>query len=159
RQLISVTLDVINAKSLSVDALIRLRTDKTALASELRQNYSKAVEEYVDKLSDPALVKTDALALRQEFRQKITLDMKRLYEELRRVAWKTALAKEVGVALAAPAAGAAILPSSGVGALLGGAFAVGALTRLHTEYRSARATVFAKHPMAFLYSAKRTRLY
>lgn len=158
-KLVSITLEVIDAQSLSVDALVRLRTDRKALASELRQHYAEAVEEYVDKLSAPALIETDALTLREEFRRKMTLDMKRLYEELAPVAKKTVLSKEVAVAVAAPIVGAAILTSSGIGSLLGGALAAGALGKLRTEYRSARDTVFAKHPMAFLYAAKRARLY
>jgi len=159
QNLVSITLDVIDAESLSVDALVRLRTDKTALASELRQNYSKAVEEYVDKLSEPALLETDAITLQDEFRRKVTLDMAKLYEELRPVGWKMVLSKEVSVAVLASAAGATILTASGVGSILGGAIAVGALGRLYTEYKAARDAVFEKHLMAFLYSAKGVRLY
>jgi hypothetical protein len=158
-KLVSITLEVIDAKSLSVDALVRLRTDKTALAAELRQHYAEAVEQYVDQLSEPALSDTDALTLQEEFRRKMTVDMDKLFEELQPVAWKTLLSKEVAVAVAAPIAGAAILTSTGVGSSLGGALALGALVRLRSEYRSARDTVFAKHPMAFLYAAKRARLY
>lgn len=158
-QLVSITLEVIDAGSLSVDALVRLRTDKTALAAELRKNYGAAVEEYVDKLSTPGLLDTDALTLREEFRRKMTRDMNRLYEELRPVGRKTLLSKEVAVALAAPLIGATVLTSSGIGSLLGGGLAIGALGKLRTEYRSARDAVFAKHPMAFLYAAQRVRLY
>ena len=158
-KLVSITLEVIDAQSLSVDSLVRLRTDHAALGSELRDNYAKAVEEYIDKLSEPALLETDALTLRDEFLRKMSQDLERLHQELAPIAKKTVLSKEVAVALAAPIVGAATLTSSGVGTILGGALAVGALGKLRTEYRSARDAVLAKHPMAFLYTAKRVRLY
>jgi hypothetical protein len=158
-RLISITLEVIDSNSLSVDALVRLRTDKQALGVTLRQNYADSIEEYVDKLSEPGLLDTDVSALRDEFKKKMTLDMEMLYEELAPVARRTILSKEVAVALAAPVAGAALLTSSGIGVPLGGALAIGALGKLHTEYRSARDAVFSKHPMAFLYRAKRFRVY
>jgi hypothetical protein len=74
---------------------------------------------------------------------------------------KPLLSKEVAVAvaLAATVAGSTVLISSGVGSLLGGALAVGALGALLTEHEAGRATVFSKHPMAFLYSAKEFRIY
>jgi hypothetical protein len=158
-QLVSITLEVIDAESISVDALVKLRTDKTALGAELRQNYATAVEGYVDKLSEPSLTDTDSCTLREEFRRKMTQDMNRLYEELAPVAKKTLLSKEVAVAIAAPVVGSAILTSTGIGSLLGGALAIGALGKLHTEYRLTRDAAFAKHPMAFLYKAKRFRVY
>jgi len=154
---VSITLEVIDAESISVDALVKLRTDKTALGAELRQNYATAVEGYVDKLSEPSLTDTDAL--REEFRRKMTQDLNRLYEELAPVAKKTLLSKEVAVAIAAPVVGSVILTSTGIGSLLGGALAIGALGKLHTEYRLARDAAFAKYPMAFLYKAKRFRVY
>jgi hypothetical protein len=104
-QLVSITLEVIDAESISVDALVKLRTDKTALGAELRQNYATAVEGYVNKLSEPSLTDTDARTLRKEFRQKMTQDMNKLYEELAPVAKKTLLSKEVAVAIAAPVVG------------------------------------------------------
>jgi hypothetical protein len=160
QQLIAITLDVIDAQSLSVDTLVQLRTDKTALASELRKNYAEAIEDYVCKLSEPTLLETDALTLRDDFQRKMTRDMQKLHEELAPVARKTLLSKEVAVAVAAPLAGAAILTSTGIGAPLGGIIAAAALLRLRTEYRSARDTVFTKqHPMAFLYTAKKFRVY
>ena len=157
--LVSITLDVIDARALSVDTLVRLRTDKTALAAELRSNYRTAVEEYVSKLTEPGLLDTDAIELRDDFRSKMTLDLKKLFEELKPVAKKTLLSKEVLVAVAAPFAGAAVLTASGVGSTLGGALAIGALGKLKTDYQAARDSVLGKHPMAFLYKAKRSRIY
>jgi hypothetical protein len=161
-QLVSITLEVIDAESLSVDALVRLRTetDKKKLAAKLRQNYAEAVEEYVNKLSEPELLETDAHNLRDDFKRKMEIDLGLLLEELAPIGIKTVLSKEVAVAVAASVAGSAVLTSSGIGSVLGGALAVGALGRLRSEYRSARDAVFAKqHPMAFLYAAKRVRLY
>jgi hypothetical protein len=159
KRLVSITLEVIDSNSLSVDALVRLRTDKRALGTTLRQNYANMVEEYVDKLTEPGLLDTDITALREEFKRKMMLDMNMLFEELAPVAKKSILSKEVAVAVSASVAGAAVLMSSGIGAPLGGSLAIGALCKLHTEYRSARDAVFAKHPMAFLYRAKRLRIY
>ena len=157
--LISITLDVINAATLSVDALVELRSSKRALATQLRQNYAKAIEDYVDRLSEPGLEKNDAETLRSDFRKIMELDMARLYEELRPIARKTLLSKEVAVAIVAPIVGAAVLASSGIGVPLGGALGALALGKLSVEYRSARDAVFEKHPMAFLYSTKGVRLY
>ena len=137
----------------------RIRSDKATLSTLLRQNYANAVEEYVGQLSQANLNETDAISLRDDFRRKMELDKKRLYEELRSAATKTALSKEVAVAVAAPAIGAAILASTGVGVPVGGALAMGALLKLRGEYRSSREAIFAKHPMAFLYSGKQARIY
>jgi hypothetical protein len=158
-RLVSISLEIIDSSSLSVDDLVRLRTDKKAVGALLRQNYAKAVEEYVDKLSEPNLVDSDIEALREEFKGKMELDKQMLFDELAPVAKKTLLSKETAVAVAASVGGAAVLTSSGIGAPLGGAIAIGALCRLGTEYRSARDAVFARHPMAFLYRAKRFRVY
>ena len=92
--LVSITLEVINAESITVDNLVRIRSDKAALATLLRQNYANAVEEYVGRLSQAGLQETDAISLREDFRRMMELDMKRLYEELRSVATKTVLSKE-----------------------------------------------------------------
>ena len=159
RSLVSITLDVIDAGALSVKTLIRMRTDKTAFAADLRNNYAKAIEEYVEKLSAPNLDETDAGSLREEFRKVMKRDRDKLYEELAPVAKKTLLSKEVAIAITAPLVGAAVLQSSGIGTLTGGAFAVRALGELYTTYQSNRDAVFARHPMAFVYSAKKFRLY
>jgi hypothetical protein len=159
KRLVSITLEVVDAQSVSVDTLVRLRTDKSALASEMRGNYAKAVEDYVDKLTAPHLLETDAVTLREEFRKKMSDDMKKLSEELGPIGWKTVLSKELAVAIVASAVGAGVLASSGIGSTLGGALAIGALGKLRTEYRSARDAVFGKHSMAFLYAAKSVRLY
>jgi hypothetical protein len=99
--LVSITLEVIDAKSISMDNLVRIRSDKTALATLLRQNYANAVEEYVGRLTQANLNETDDISLREDFRRKIELDIKGLYEELRSVATKTVLSKEVTVAVVA----------------------------------------------------------
>jgi hypothetical protein len=85
--------------------------------------------------------------------------LKKLSEELAPLAFKTVLSKEVAVAIAAPVVGATLLTSSGIGSTLGGALAIGALGKLRAEYRSGRDAVFGKHSMAFLYTAKKVRLY
>jgi hypothetical protein len=73
RRLISITLDVIDAGSLSVDQLVRVRTSKRALASELRQKYANAVEEYFKLLGESSLTPDDAESLREDFRKKMLL--------------------------------------------------------------------------------------
>jgi len=157
--LIAITLDVINASTLSVDALVKLRTSKHALATQLRRNYAKAIEEYVEQLVEPGLEANDAETLRKDFQNAMQFDMARLYEELRPVAKKTALSRQVAVAVIAPIVGATVLASSGIGVPLGGLLGAGALAKLSVEYRSARDGVFEKHPMAFLYSTQGIRLY
>ena len=87
------------------------------------------------------------------------LDLKRLTEELEPFTLKTVLSKQLAVAIAALVVGAAVLAASGIGSTLGGAPAIGALGKLKAEYRSGRDAVFGKHSMAFLYAAKKVRLY
>ena len=74
-------------------------------------------------------------------------------------AMKTLLSKEVAVAIAAPIVGSTALIASGVGSVLGGALGVAALGKVAVDYRTSRNAVYQKHPMAFLYSGKGTRLY
>jgi hypothetical protein len=157
--LVSVTLDVIDAKNLAVGDLLKLRNDKTKFAAELRQNYAQAVEKQIAQLSDPTLSATDARAVVEDFRRAMQQDLGRLYDELKLNAAKTLLSKEVAVAIAAPLAGGAALIASGAGLVLGGVIGVAALGKVAVEYRSSRNAVFAKHPMAFLYSSKGVRLY
>jgi hypothetical protein len=157
--LVSVTLDVIDAKKLTIGDLLKLRNDKTKFAAELRQNYAQAVEKQVAQLSDPALSATDSKAVVDDFRRAMQQDLDRLYDELKWTAVKTVLSKEVAVAIAAPLAGSAALIASGAGSILGGALGAAALGKLAVEYRTSRKSVFAKHPMAFLYSGKGVRLY
>lgn len=157
--LVSITLEVIDAKNLSVENVLTLRNDRTKFAAELRQNYAKAIGEYVDKMSDSNLTKTDVTALTEDFRGRMQQDLRRLCGELKLNAAKTILSKELAVAVAASVLGSAALVASGVGSVLGGAFGVAALGKLAVEYRSGRNPVLQKHPMAFLYASKGVRLY
>jgi hypothetical protein len=157
--LVSITLDVIDAKKLSVENLVTLRQDKTSFAAELRQNYARSVQEYVDKMADPNLSRTDSTALVDDFRQKMEQDLNRLRAELKLNALKTVLSKEVAVAVAAPLVGSSVLVASGAGSVLGGALGIAALGKLAVEYRSGRNSVLQKHPMSFLYASKGIRLY
>lgn len=157
--LVSITLDVIDAKSLSVDDLLKLRNDKTQFAAELRQNYAKALETHLAPLSEPDITETDAKALLHDFRRAMQQDLDRLYDELKLNAMRTLLSKEVAVAIAAPLVGSTALIASGVGSVLGGALGIAALGKVAIDYRSSRNTVFQKHPMAFLYSGRGIRLY
>jgi hypothetical protein len=157
--LVSITLDVIDAKKLPVESLLRLRQDKTGFASELRQNYARSIQEYVDKMVDPKLSKTDITALAEDFRRKMEQDLNRLRAELKLSALKTVLSKEVAVGVAAPILGSTALVASGVGTILGGALGIAALGKLAVEYRTGRNSVFQKHPMSFLYASKGIRLY
>jgi hypothetical protein len=157
--LVSITLDVIDAKTLSVEDLLKLRNDKTKFAAELRQNYAAALDKYLAPLSDPAITETDSKALLGGFRRAMQQDLDRLYDELKLNAMKTLLSKEVAVAIAAPVVGSTALIASGVGSVLGGALGIAALGKVALEYRTSRNAVFQKHPMAFLYSGKGIRLY
>src|SRR5260370_2502984 len=81
--LVSVSLDVIDAKDLSVENLLTLRHDKSKFAAELRQNYAKSVEDYIDKISAASLTKTNATALAEDFRNRMGQDLDRLRAELK----------------------------------------------------------------------------
>jgi len=157
--LISISLNVIGASDLSVDSLLELRHDKKQLGAQLRQNYAKAIEAYVAKLSTPGLTETDAKAIADDFSKQMELDRDRLFAELRLSALKTALSKEVAVGVIAPFAGSIVLTATGIGSILGGALGAAAIGRAAIEYRSARNAVFEKHPMAFLYSKQPLRIY
>jgi hypothetical protein len=157
--LVSITLDVIDANSLSVDDLLKLRNDKTKFAAELRQNYAAALNRYLAPLSDLGITETDSKALLSDFRRAMQQDLDRLCDELKLNALKTLLSKEVAVAIAAPVAGSTALLASGVGSVLGGALGLAALGKVAVDYRASRNAVFQKHPMAFLYSGKGIRLY
>lgn len=150
---------MIDAKKLPVESLLRLRQDKTSFASELRQNYARSIQEYVDRMVDPKLSKTDITALAEDFRRKMEQDLNRLRAELKLNALKTVLSKEVAVGVAAPILGSTALVASGVGTVLGGALGIAALGKLGVEYRSSRNAVLQKHPMSFLYTSKGIRLY
>jgi hypothetical protein len=157
--LLTITLDVIDTKSIPLDVLLALRNDKSKLTGELRQNYAKAIQDCVDEITEPGRTKTDMQFLIEEFRRRMQQDLARLYAELRPLGCKTVLSKEVAVAVVAPILGSTSLIASGVGPILGGAIGIGALGKLAAEYKSSRASVFQRHPMAFLYASKGARLY
>jgi hypothetical protein len=157
--LVSITLDVIDAKSLSVKDLLKLRNDKTRFSAELRQNYAKALEMHLAPLSAPDITPTDAKGLLDDFRRAMQQDLDRLHDELKLNALKTMLSKEVAVAITAPIVSSTALIASGVGSVLAGAIGIGTLGKVAVDYRSSRNALFQKHPMAFLYSGKGVRLY
>jgi hypothetical protein len=81
--LVWITLDVIEAKTLSVCDLLKLRNDKTKFAAELRQNYAATLDKYLASLNDPAITATDSTALLDDFRRATQQDLDRLYNELK----------------------------------------------------------------------------
>jgi len=157
--LINITLDVIDARQISLETLIRLRQDKSAVAAELRQHYSSSIESYVDQFCSPELTESDRSELTNSFQAEMENDLLRLQEEMRLTAARTLLTKELAVAAIAPVLGNLDLIASHVDPIYAGLLGVGALGKIAIEYRSARNTVFKSHPMAFLYKAKKRRLY
>jgi hypothetical protein len=64
--LLSISLEVVNASSISVNSLLEFRDEKTQFTAELR-HIAEAVESYIDQLAEPDLKPSDVATCTKNF--------------------------------------------------------------------------------------------
>jgi hypothetical protein len=129
----------------------------------LRHRYIESLESYINRLADVETTLADAKEIQRQFASDMRRDLKELKAELGFARMETLTSKELivtvstGVATAASWLAGLQLPL-GVITLGGAPVAVGGLLALGGKYRKEREAVMKKHPMAYLYAAKRAGL-
>ena len=163
-QLVPISLEVIDAAKISIEALIRLRKREKKETGhtlrDLRHRYVDGLENYVIRLSNEKATKADAKEIQRQFADDMTADIKHLKSELG-FARKDALLSTEFIATVLTAGGTVAswlygLPLSLEGIVTtGGAYvSVGGLLRVRNKYLKEREAIMKRHPMAYLYKAR-----
>lgn len=167
-QLVPISLKVIDATAIDLGALIKLRKREEKESGSslrvLRHRYLEGLEAYVAGLADTKSTKADAKEIQQKFSDDMKQDLKDLKTELGRARTDVLTSNEIiatvvaGLGTAASWLAGAPLALEGVTTLGGASVAVGGLIRVRNKYLKERETILRKHPMAYLYKARRSGL-
>lgn len=169
--LVTTSISVISAKSLSLKSLVRLRrreeNGKDTILPILREKYYAELKTYLDGLQE-CKTDTDRTEVQRQFREAMQGDIRRLRQELKVERGKILWSKDLHAGLVFTA-GTFLAPyitsSIGVGALgnaispVTGLLGAGALRRTQIEFRAAKEKVLKDHPMSWLYMAKPSILH
>jgi len=164
-QLALIPLRLLDASEIPLSRLVDLREREAKGKLDLRamrQNYLKAVDDCVVKLTSEARTSADREEIRRVFEKSMEQDLHDLRGELRAERRNVLLSKEVWVAVAAgiglAAVAAAAPPALPFLAAAAAApvevYAVGSLAKTWSQHRQKRAEVMRKHAMAWLYAAQ-----
>jgi hypothetical protein len=164
-QLVPISLKVIDTSRVSIDALIRLRKREEKESGhtlrDLRHRYVDGLEVYVDRLVNQKATKADAMEIQRQFANDMKADFKDLRAELGFARNEVFLSKEFFATVltatgtvaswlyGAPLALEGVITAAGVPAAIGG------LLGVRNKYLKERQSVMKKHPMAYLYEARR----
>jgi hypothetical protein len=167
-QLVPISLKVIDTSRLDMTTLIRLRERELRESGhtlrDLRHRYVDGLENYVSKLTNERTTKRDAKEIQRQFADDMKSDLKDLRAELGFAGREAFLSKEVLVtAITAVGTAASWLFDvpvnlEGVVTAAGAPVAVGGLLAARNKYLKERSTILKKHPMAYLYEARREGL-
>ena len=167
-KLITISLKVIDASRLDMATLIRLREREAKEAGhtlrDLRHRYVDGLETYVTKLLNERATKSDAREIQRQFADDMKGDLKDLRAELG-FAGKDALLSKEFLVTAITAVGTAAswlfgvpVNLEGVVTAAGAPVAIGGLLAAQNKYLKERSAILKKHPMAYLYEARREGL-
>jgi hypothetical protein len=167
-QLVPISLSVINVSKIDIAKLINLRRREVLESghtlSDLRRRYVSALEGYVNQLSNVEETLSDAQERQRLFKSDMERDLKELKAELGFARTELLTSKKLivtvltGVATATSWFAGLHLQLEGVITMGGAPVAVGGLVGLRSKYAKARKAAMEKHPMAYLYAAKRAKL-
>jgi len=167
-QLIPISLKVIDTSRLDMATLIRLREREAKEAGhtlrDLRHRYVDGLETYVTKLVNERATKSDAREIQRQFADDMKGDLKELRAELGFAGRDAFLSKEFLVtAITAIGTAASWLFGvpvnlEGVVTAAGAPVAIGGLLAAQNKYLKERSAILKKHPMAYLYEARREGL-
>jgi len=163
RQLVAISLEVIDAPSLDLPRLIRFREREEGHGghslTELRHKYRESLEKYVNALTQTSVTESDADEIKSRFRKDMRIDLANLQTELGFAKRETLLSKEVLVTVVAAvgtvaswAFGLPVTMNDAV-TVAGASATVGGLAGAGNKYLSKRREILQKHPMAYMYEA------
>lgn len=156
--LVTISLNVIDPRSLSFETLLNMRRRESPSTTAARQYYAQSIQDYVEKLV-AAKNAVDREVIEQEFESRMRQSLAALEEELKQKGLQTMLSKEMLVAVAVAVTQAPALIASTVSPWAAGVIGVGALGKLWSDYRFARARALAGSPIGYLYKSKRFPRY
>jgi hypothetical protein len=167
-QLVPISLKVIDTSRLDMATLIRLRERELKESGhtlrDLRHRYVDGLETYVSNLTNEKVTKRDAKEIQRQFADDMKDDLKDLRAELGFAGREALLSKEVLVtAITAVGTAASWLFGvpvnlEGVVTAAGAPVAIGGLLAARNKYLKERSAILKKHPMAYLYEARREGL-
>ncbi|WOH47851.1 hypothetical protein [Bradyrhizobium sp. sBnM-33] len=163
--LVPISVRIINASKVSIRALvdlrIRERKERGDTLRDLRHRYVRGLESYVSQLADPQTTRADVKEIQRQFESDMKQDLHDLKSELGFARTNILASKEFVTTIVASAATAASwingaqLPLENVVTLGGAPVAIGGLVALGSKYVKERKAIMKRHPMAYLYAAKR----
>ncbi len=167
-QLVPISLKAIDTSKVSINALIHLREREERESGhtlrDLRHRYVDSLESYVGRLVNEKATKADAIEIQRQFEGDMKTDLKELRDELGFARNEVLLSKEFFVTVLTATGTVASwlfgvpLALEGVITAAGTPVAIGGLMGVHNKYLKEREAVMKKHPMAYLYEAKRLGL-
>lgn len=150
--LVSISIKTIDHNQLEFQDLLRLRkdeiTNKDTFLRDLRHNYLKAVDRYVQRISNEARHKNDVIEIERVFEQEISDDLTKFKKELKIEATKNILSSVVNVTALITAG--AFAPQFEVAVGIGSIAATGVLTNGYIQKRN---EIYRNHASAWLYRA------
>jgi len=163
--LVSISLNAIDTSRMTLNALIKLRERETKESGhtlrDLRHRYVDSLEIYVGKLANEKTKKADAKEIQRQFSEDMKADLKDLQTELGFASKEALLSKEFLVTAVTVVGTAASwlfgvpLALEGVVTAAGTPVAIGGLMGARNKYLKERYMIMKKHPMAYLYEARR----
>ncbi len=162
-RLISMSLEVLDAKRVSIRKLIAFRKREARTSGSdycaFRKRYRKRLATCLDNIRKEAKTKRDVNEIERQFKADLRDDLRDLKQELGLASQKALFSTEV--ALSAIAVGGALVePISGITTLATTMKSIGIAPLLKTraEYRAARRKALRSHDMSLLYLGKGGRL-
>jgi hypothetical protein len=138
------------------EKLIKIRkreyTKNDTFLRELRTNYRKAVENFIENIKTNAKSQGDIIELHRVFEQDISDDVENLKKELKLEIWDLIFSKEMFTAIITFATSFLEPISSSV-------IGVGALVKRDLEYRKKRKALLTSHPSSWLYVSQNERQF
>jgi hypothetical protein len=167
-QLVPISLTILDTSPIPIDSLIRLREREEKESGhtlrDLRHRYVDGLETYVTRLAKEKSTKADANEIQRQFADDMKADLKDLRAELGFVSKDAVLSKEFFATVLTVAGTAASwlfgvpLPIEQVVTATGAPVAIGGLLGVRNKYLKERQAVLKKHPMSYLFEARRMRL-
>jgi hypothetical protein len=167
-QLVPISLAILDTSPIPIDSLIGLREREKKESGhtlrDLRHRYVDGLETYVTRLAKEQSTQADAQEIQRQFADDMKADLKDLRAELRFSGKDALLSKEFFATVLTVAGTAASwlfgvpLPIEQVVTATGAPVAIGGLFGVRNKYLKDRQAVLKKHPMAYLYEARRMGL-
>ena len=162
-RLITLSLEVLDVRSVPLDKLVALRKREIHSGSSdyraMRLRYLECLNRYVERIRKEAKTGRDVKEIERQFKAELKLDLAELKKELNLASVKALFSKEVALSAVA-VAGSLVEPVTGLTnlAMILQGIGVAPLIKTRAEYRAARSQALQKHPISWLYFSRSGRL-